>query len=67
MCHWALRCSICGEEIPHSSVVENLPFTYLDLPHKPQFPTEGLDLACPHCGKSAIYQRHELVESLQSI
>lgn len=28
--------------------------------NKPDFPPAGLALDCPHCGKSATYERHEL-------
>ncbi len=32
----------------------------LDLPVKPDFPQEGLELECPECGHKGTYQRTDL-------
>jgi hypothetical protein len=31
------------------------------LLRKPELPSEGLALDCPHCGKSGTYQRYDLL------
>jgi DNA-directed RNA polymerase subunit RPC12/RpoP len=61
MSQWILTCSTCGKDFPHSSIHENLTFTKLVLLRKPEFPSEGLALDCPNCGKSATYQRYDLL------
>jgi DNA-directed RNA polymerase subunit RPC12/RpoP len=66
MSQWILTCSTCGKDFPHSSMHENskhenLTFIKLVLLRKPEFPSEGLALDCPHCGKSATYQRYDLL------
>jgi DNA-directed RNA polymerase subunit RPC12/RpoP len=67
MSQWILTCSTCGKDFshssdfPHSSTHENLTFIELVLLRKPEFPSEGLALDCPYCGKSATYQRYDLL------
>src|SRR5260221_7268033 len=60
MSQWTFTCSACGKEFPHSSISENLPFAGSYSPHKLGFSSSRLTLDCPHCGKSATYQRHDL-------
>jgi hypothetical protein len=57
---WMLTCSACGNDFLQSSIPENLSFVELHLPPKPEFPPGGLTRDCPHCGKSATYERHDL-------
>src|SRR3979409_676590 len=57
---WMLTCSSCGNDFLQSSIPENLRFVELHLPPKPEFPPGGLTRDCPHCGKSATYERHDL-------
>ena len=54
-----LTCSACGKEFLYT-IPENLPFTGSYSPHKLEFSSSRLTLECPHCGKSATYQRHDL-------
>jgi DNA-directed RNA polymerase subunit RPC12/RpoP len=61
MSQWILTCSTCGKDFPHSSMHENLTFSKLVLLRKPEFPSDGLVLDCPHCGKSATYQHYDLL------
>ena len=56
MSQWMLTCSTCGRDFPHSPIRENLTFIKFVLLHKPEFPSEGLALDCPHCGESGTYQ-----------
>jgi len=60
MSQWILTCSACGKEFPHSSIPKNLPFAETYLPPKPEFPSSGLAIECPNCGKSATYERFDL-------
>ncbi len=55
---WQLECVHCKKKFRHSEVDE----TTLDifLPAKPEFPAGGSEIACPHCGKTATYQRYQL-------
>lgn len=55
---WQLECVHCKKKFRHSDVDE----TTLDifLPAKPEFPSGGSELECPHCGKTATYQRYQL-------
>src|SRR6267143_2753544 len=63
MSQWMLTCSTCGRDFPHSPIHENLTFIKFVLLHKPEFPSEGLALDCPHCGESGTYERHDLTYS----
>ena len=63
MSQWMLTCSSCGKEFSHSLIPENRSFAELELIHKPEFPSNGLTLDCPHCGISGTYQRCDLVYS----
>jgi DNA-directed RNA polymerase subunit RPC12/RpoP len=60
MSHWMLTCSTCSKEFTHSLIPEKHISAELDLIHKPEFPTEGMELDCPYCGKPGTYQRHDL-------
>ena len=67
MSQWTLKCSACGKEFPYSSKPENLPFAGSYSPHKLEFSSSRLTLVCPHCGKSASYERFDLsVTSIRS-
>jgi hypothetical protein len=63
MPQWVLSCSNCHKVFTHSKInprSETVPFDPL-WPTKPDFPNGGLDLACPNCQTSSIYQRFELM------
>jgi DNA-directed RNA polymerase subunit RPC12/RpoP len=55
---WQLECVHCKKKFRHSEVDE----TRLDIfsPAKPEFPQGGSEIECPHCGKTATYQRYQL-------
>ena len=55
---WELGCVSCKEKFHHSAVDETGVNSL--FPIKPEFPEGGSELACPHCGAKATYQRHEL-------
>jgi DNA-directed RNA polymerase subunit RPC12/RpoP len=59
MAHWALSCKNCGKSFVHSKIEDT--FENLFLASKPEFPSEGQELECPHCGTRAVYGRHELI------
>jgi len=67
MPRWILECCECNEQFTHSRIPnERIPpnnlNAFLDvLFDKPDFPTNGLSLVCPHCKKTSLYQRHQLV------
>jgi hypothetical protein len=64
MPHWMLSCRNCEQQFPHSEIPKEMasplsgPFGFLI--EKPLFPEQGLEVECPHCGKTSIYQRHQL-------
>ncbi len=60
---WVLTCAKCKSEFPHSDVVDRPPSQrdpFTGTVHKPEFPSDGLSVECPHCKKSSVYQRHQL-------
>jgi uncharacterized protein (DUF983 family) len=61
---WMLTCDRCDSEFPHSDVADrpaSLRNPFTGYVHKPEFPSEGLSIECPHCKKSSVYQRYELI------
>jgi endogenous inhibitor of DNA gyrase (YacG/DUF329 family) len=61
MSQWTLKCSACGKESLHNSIPEKRPFAGSYSPHKLEFFSNRLTLVCPHCGKSASYERFDLM------
>ena len=59
MASWVLECSNCGLPF-HHSVIEATTMNFF-FPAKPAFPVCGSEFQCPHCGKSATYQRVDLM------
>jgi hypothetical protein len=60
MPRWILTCPGCSEEFTHSEVTsEGIPFTWGE--RKPDIPDGGANLECPHCKKSAVYKRYQLI------
>jgi hypothetical protein len=65
MARWTLECSGCHQsftytEIPATVEIPLDPFLLWAGP-KPEFPSGGMDVACPNCQQHSVYQRHELV------
>lgn len=61
MASWVLKCADCKQEFIHSTIRDNGKVSDLLLvPIKPDFPPAGTELACPHCSRSATYQRNDL-------
>jgi len=61
MAHWVLYCPDCKREFPHSEISANTrrdPF--VGNLNKPEFPRDGVKLACPHCKKTSRFQRYQL-------
>ena len=67
MARWTLECPECKQDFTHSTIPdEHLPhgnvFAWLDvLFDKPNFPNHGLNLKCPNCKSTSIYQQRQLV------
>ena len=67
MPRWVLECPECNLDFTHSKIpVERIPhhdlYAWLDvLFDKPNFPIHGVNLECPHCKKTSIYQQQELI------
>jgi hypothetical protein len=60
---WILHCARCDGVLIHSEIrnTDLLDFdSYVNL-KKPEFPLGGLNVFCPNCNETAIYQRHQLV------
>jgi phage FluMu protein Com len=61
MAQWVLRCPKCDKEITHSEIPSQGRIDpYLSMTPKPEFPTGGLKLECPHCNFVSLFQRHQL-------
>jgi DNA-directed RNA polymerase subunit RPC12/RpoP len=61
MAHWVLKCFECKLEFTHSAIRDDGKASdLLRVPLKPDFPPGGAQIACPHCGLSAAYQRSDL-------
>jgi DNA-directed RNA polymerase subunit RPC12/RpoP len=59
MPNWVLHCVNCQKETVHSKIEDDgLLSLYLEL--KPEFPPDGDESECPHCGHKAFYQRYQL-------
>jgi DNA-directed RNA polymerase subunit RPC12/RpoP len=61
MASWVLKCADCKREFTHSTIRDDGKVSDLLLvPMKPDFPPAGAEYACPHCARSATYQRNDL-------
>jgi DNA-directed RNA polymerase subunit RPC12/RpoP len=63
MARWTLECSDCHQNFTYTEIpatVKADPFLLWCGP-KPEFPSGGMDLACPNCQHHSTYQRYELV------
>lgn len=64
MARWLLLCPECDQFLTHSKVMEKqtAPYSFFILiGEKPEFPKDGLNLVCPHCKKTSLYQQHQLI------
>jgi hypothetical protein len=65
MARWVLGCPRCNEDFTHSHIdLEsqrsfNDPFAW--LVEKPEFPDNGIKLACPNCKTVSVYKRTQLI------
>ena len=59
MASWILNCRDCGLPFEHS-VIDATVMNFF-FPAKPDFPAGGSELQCPNCGKTATYQRTDLI------
>jgi endogenous inhibitor of DNA gyrase (YacG/DUF329 family) len=64
MARWVLACPECQQEFTHSEIVPSAlreldPFTRTEV--KPEFPSGGLNVLCPHCSQPSVYQRYQLL------
>ena len=55
---WNLACANCHRMFQHSEIEDTLINSY--WPKKPDFPTDGSEIQCPHCGRQELYQQHQL-------
>ena len=66
MARWSLECTDCRQPFTYKEILGSEeqrpldPFLFWSGP-KPEFPNDGAALACPNCGKSSTYQRHQLI------
>lgn len=65
MPRWVLNCHDCTQEFTHSSISAKAPpddaFLWTGFEAKPDFPSDGLNVECPHCKKTSLYQRYQLL------
>jgi DNA-directed RNA polymerase subunit RPC12/RpoP len=60
MASWFLICQNCRQKFEHLQTTEiNLDDFY--FPEKPELPTNGNELECPHCHQKANYERTSLL------
>jgi hypothetical protein len=59
MASWILECNGCGLPFQHSKI--DAAVTNFLSPAKPHFPDGGSEFQCPSCGKTATYQRIDLM------
>jgi DNA-directed RNA polymerase subunit RPC12/RpoP len=58
MAAWGITCLNCNRQFVQFNIEDDLENLY--LPVKPDLPKGGKELACPHCGRKATYQRTDL-------
>jgi hypothetical protein len=60
LAQWAVNCKSCKKAFSHSEIHE--PQRAIDYlwPLKPQIPTGGQELECPHCKSKATYRQTDL-------
>ena len=58
MAAWGITCLNCNRQFAQFNIQDDLENLY--LPVKPDLPKGGKELACPHCGHKATYQRTDL-------
>ena len=58
MAAWGITCLNCNRQFAQFHIEDSLENLY--LPVKPDLPKGGKELACPHCGHKATYQRTDL-------
>lgn len=64
MARWVLECSRCKAEFTHSEISGTGysafdPFTLTVT--KPELPAGGVNVVCPNCNSTDVYQRYELL------
>jgi hypothetical protein len=58
---WTLLCADCTKDFVHSEIAHAGEGFIAWSAFKPEFPIGGQLIKCPHCTKSSVYQRYELV------
>jgi hypothetical protein len=65
---WVLGCPECDREFTHSEIDASRTPSSLDpfawIGDKPAIPDAGVRLECPHCKKTSLYKRYQLVYSV---
>ena len=56
---WIITCRKCRVPFEHTKINEYTLLNFLD-PTKPEISSEGVELACPKCGHTALYNRSDL-------
>jgi len=60
MARWVFSCKNCFKIVPHSEIGIGRTLTDYFFPKKPEVPTEGLQMECPACKTTCLYQQNEL-------
>jgi len=64
---WVLNCRECNQDFAYTqdkltkTRAADDAFGWLGLEPKPDFPPDGLNLECPNCGTTSLYQRHQFL------
>jgi hypothetical protein len=62
MSRWVLYCPECKRQFAHREIPVNAQRDgFLGVEFKPDFPQGGLKMECPHCKKTSLFQRYQLV------
>jgi len=56
---WIITCRNCRVAFEHTKINDYTLSNFLD-PVKPEIRPEGVELACPKCGHTAVYKRTDL-------
>ena len=65
MPQWTLNCQNCNRVFSHSKIEPQSDTLLYDSlwPYRPEVPEGGTIASCPHCHKSATYQRFQFMYS----
>ena len=65
MARWVLGCPECNQDFTHSEIPadpeQGLTDNLYGVESKPEFPPGGLNMKCPSCKKTSLFQRFQLI------